>query len=374
LAQYPTSVQPPLADETPTPAHEELSMIFHSLGNVLELQADANPTDRHRRLEAAAESHAQANKLDPQNARNLVSLARIHRKRVAAADPTPNRTRIQPSLDWLEAARQVDDQYARLYNELGETMLLLGDNEQARRQFDQAVQFGNLHDSIPNRYRYYCNQSNAYWRPPTTVANLTKALDAAKQAAELQPDDAVDAAYFQGLALWSLALTREDPSNKSDELTQAMQAFDSALKKNPDHLGAVLARCQLLFERQDETLAAERLQSLLVETERALKATTNSPDIAKAHYVIGLGRLRRHLDSRQEESLVDALQSMLSAARTSRQYVALVTPYFRIAAERTWRNRTLQARANKLYQDLQAIAESRPAEPASDVPTSAAGR
>ena len=104
----------------------------------------------------------------------------------------------------------------------------------------------------------------------------------------------------------------------------------------PNHVGAILAKCQLRFESSDREIVGEEMMQLLDECERAHKLARSNADVAKAQYVAGLGRFRLFLDTKEERALIEALASMLAAAGASQDYVELVRPYSTQSTKRTW--------------------------------------
>ncbi|MDA1052198.1 MAG: AAA-like domain-containing protein [Planctomycetota bacterium] len=357
MTQYPTRVEPPTDNAGITDAHRDLALIQNGLGNIAELQADASPSSAAALLDEALSHHQAAAALNPSEIRYAIALARVRRKTSMQMPPAKQQAVLKSVVNVLEQAGQLDAENARLHNELGETHLALNNLEEARRQFDLAVRFGDLLDSAVNRYRYYCNQANAYWRIPTTVENLRQALGAAELAVKLRPDDASDAFYYRGLALWSLANLTENVSEQARQLDQAVAAFETALAQDEEHAGAILGRCQLLLERQDRPIDEEQNQQLLADATRALTLAASRADQAKAHYVRGLALVRRFVDTQQELPLVDALEALLAAGQASVEYVPLVRDYFDHAMKRTWAAQDLQSRASRLsaaFNDLES--------------------
>ena len=100
------------------------------------------------------------------------------------------------------------------------------------------------------------------------------------------------------------------------------------------------AEITLTFERQHRPISDARWKQLLQDSHRALQLADNESDGAKAHYVHGLGWLRRHLDSRQEQPLVAG--------------------HFQQAADRAWQNTDLQAAVVELQRQFQAQAGEAP--------------
>lgn len=358
LAQYPTRVEPPSNESAITSAHRDLAMIHNGLANILEMQSDVNLAAAARLLADALTHHEVAVALNPAEVRYAISLARANRKVAINATMAKRQAAIATAIEILERAEQREAENARLHNELGETYLLQGDLEPARHEFDLAVRYGDIHDSKRNRYRYYCNQANAYWRVPTNIENLQQALIAAEKALELDLDAETDALYYRGLANWSLANALESDTAKSRHLTRAIADLEQVLEQNAAHVGAMLGRCQLLFELEDETLEEARLATLLSDTSRALELAPTPADRAKAHYVRGLGLVRRYVDTQQESPLIEALESFLAAGKSAAEYVSLVKAYFEQAAQRSWQDKELQSQASRLKTAIEALQAS----------------
>ncbi|MBC8353420.1 MAG: AAA-like domain-containing protein [Planctomycetes bacterium] len=348
MAQYPTRVKPPNDDTDITDAHRDLALIQNGLGNIAELQADADHSSAMRLLTEALLHHKAAAALNTSEVRYAISLARVHRKTAPHLTSAKREDALATAVQLLTAAEKRDAQNARLHNELGETYLSQDNLQEARRQFEIAVRFGRLNDSSLNQYRYYCNQANAYWRVPTTVENLRKALAAAELAIKLDQEAAADAFYYKGLAQWSLANSAANVDDKASQLDQAIAAFEAALAQDDGNVGAILGRCQLVFERQDQTINEQKSNEFLADATRALTLATNPSDRAKAHYVRGLGLVRRFVDTEQEMPLAEALEAFLGSAKASVEYVTLVRGYFDQAAKRTWANEDLQSRVLRL--------------------------
>jgi tetratricopeptide (TPR) repeat protein len=348
MSQYPTRVEPPSAAADITDAHRDLALIQNGLGNIAELQADANRSSATVLLTESLALHTAAAALNPADVRYAISLARVHRKLAMGMTRSKQRPAVESAVKLLLQAVRLDVENARLHNELGEAYMLLDDLEDARGQFDLAVRLGGLHDSAINRYRYYCNQANAYWRTPTNAELLQKSLGAADLAIKLNPENAADAFYYSGLARWSLANLSDDPVGQKSQLDRAITAFETALAQDESHVGAILGRCQLMFERQLPAIDELQSRELLADTDRALQLAVGSSDKAKAYYVRGLGLVRRFVDGKQELPLVEALEAFLASGQASDEYVTLVSGYFDQAARRTWADAKLQTRASVL--------------------------
>lgn len=347
LSSYPTAVQPPAAASDITRAHRDLALIRHSLASVLELQATVNPGHEDQLRDQAIDLFEQAHALNPQEVSYVVSVAASHRHKAAKA-AVLDVDLLRTAADTLERAKNKNDSFAPLYNEAGETELLLGDLAKARQQFHLAVQFGNLNDPPSNRYRYYCNLANACSRLPTTTEQLQQALNAAAAAAKLQPKSASEAFYYRGVSLWAMSKMETTPEQQRSKRERAAVAFESALAQAPNHVGAILAKCQLRFEGSDRKVTDDEMTQLLGECERALKLARSKADVAKAHYVAGLGHFRRHLDTKAEAAFIESLTEILAAVRASRDYIELVRPYFAQSAKRAWQDRLLENKADEL--------------------------
>lgn len=344
LAQYPAKLEPrePAADVTT--AHRDLALIHYCLGNVQQMLAEKMNQDREKCLAKALEHHRLASWLNPQEARYLVALASDYRRGVAGSlsiDQQP----IQTAFELLRRAKALDEQFAPTWNEIGECHLALGELAAARAAWEQAVQRGQLNDSTRNRYRYLCNLANAYSREP---ADWGATLRAAEQAIDLTPKEAADAWYFRGLALWGQARQQQDKQRASDLTSQALQAFDTAMEQQAEHVSATLARCQLLLENADRPLLPEELQQLRAAAQRLAEQTEERQDQAKARYVLGLGWLRTFVDAQDEQTLVAALREFHAATKISPHYRDLVSESFRHAESRGWKDADLRRQALEL--------------------------
>lgn len=355
MAQYPTRVEPPSSNEGITDAHRDLALIQNGLGNIIERQADVDQASASELLAQALSYHKRAASVNPSEVRYAISSARAHRKAAMFATLDEQKDLLATAILILTGAKSLDEENARLHNELGEVYLLLDDLPAARQQFDLAVQFGGVGDSSVNRYRYYCNQANAYWRVPTTGQNLRKALDAAELAIRANEADAANAYYYKGLAQWSLASLPENSNSSAAQLDQAVAAFKAGVAQDDKHVGAILGLCQISFERQDRAIDEQRRDELSAEITRALTLATNPTDRAKAYYVQGLGLVRDFVDTKQEQTFVDALNSFLASGQASATYLPLVQGYFAQAVQRTWADAELASQASELSNTFDAL-------------------
>ncbi len=356
LAQYPTRIEPPTNDETITAAHRELAMLHNGLGGIVELQTNDDATNTAL-LEEAGQHYLAAMRLNAKEYRYTIGFARVQRKLATQAVGAARVELLRAAETSLKQVANDAAEHARYHNELGEIHLASGDAANASREFGLAVRYGTLHDSSVNQYRYLCNQANAYCRQKATPNALREAIAAAQNAIKLNQTDSSEAYYYLGLGTWGVAQSTEDAAMKADLLDQAVTALDQALSQNAQHIGALLARCQLLFERQDEPLNEQRVAALIEDSESALALAKYPADRAKGHYVRGLGFIRRFADTSNEQHLVDSLSAFLAAAQADTAYASLVRDYFDHAAKRTWSNDELQTRAKMLVQAFEASSE-----------------
>jgi len=343
ITRYPDPPQSPTATEPPTNAHRQLARLHYARGNVVEMLADAElADDEGKRYDEAAQVHARAGALDPSDARYPLAIARSMRKRAVRWPLTAHRDEaLRPALQLLDEAAELDPKLAEVYNERGEVQLSLGDVAEARQQFAKAVELGL--GNRANLYRYYCNQANSHTRDPATLDDYRDALAAADKAIALRSARGEEAYYYRGLALWRLNQTRK-----------AVEAFEQTSMLAPTHVGALLARCQIIFETQEPQPTNEQLQRAHRDVNAAIKLvqktpTTNS-DKAKAYYVRSLAWLKHHVDSRSEESLVKCQEDLVSSLELSRDYVQSARKVFDYATGFTWEDAKLREESQRLQE------------------------
>ena len=167
--------------------------------------------------------------------------------------------------------------------------------------------------------------------------------------------DAANAYYYKGLAQWSLASLPENSNSSAAQLDQAVAAFKAGVAQDDKHVGAILGLCQISFERQDRAIDEQRRDELSAEITRALTLATNPTDRAKAYYVQGLGLVRDFVDTKQEQTFVDALNSFLASGQASATYLPLVQGYFAQAVQRTWADAELASQASELSNTFDAL-------------------
>jgi len=350
VVRYPNSPKPPLDDEPITETHRQMARLQYAKGNVLELLAEQDATDDAAGLyEEAEKAHTRAGDLNPKDARFPLAVARSLRRR-AARWPSPPRSaqELQRSLHLLDEAEALEPDLAEIYNQRGEVCLLLGKIAEARRHFAGAIQRGRHDGRKINLYRYYCNEANAYTRGAATEDDFRKALEAADQAITLQPDGGAEARYFRGLALWGL-----------DQTKSALEAFGETLANDPKHIGALLARCQIVFESQQPEPTAEQLTRAVRDADTAVElvhqTATTSHDKAKAYYVHSLAWLRRHLDTKSEQSLVNCQGDLIKSIEFSSEYEQSAKKVFEYAASFEWKDDERREESQRLRAQFDSL-------------------
>lgn len=343
VARFPNSPEPPAADETITETHRQMARLHYARGNVLELLANGNiRNDAAGMYDEAQNAHTRAGDLNPEDARFPLAVARTLRRRATRWPSEPrSRQDLQQALQLSDEAAGLDPDLAEIYNQRGEIYLSLDRIAEARLQFHEAVQRGRRGGHELNLYRYYCNESNSHTRRPATEDDHRKALEAANRAIALQPDGVAEGRYFRGLALWGL-----------EQTTSALEAFDETLAIEPKHVGALLARCQIVFETQQPPPTAEQLGRAVRDADMAVRlvdetATTNH-DRAKAYYVHSLAWLRRHLDNKSERSLVNCQDDLIKSIGFSPEYAQPAKKVFDYAESFPWTDDKLREESQRL--------------------------
>lgn len=350
---YPATVRPD-GQRLEESVRRDLVLLHSSLGSVHEMMAHeaAGPADRRKHLEAAHIEYQRVLVLDAARARHVVAMGRTLRKQAALATGAKKKQWLARARTALERAIAIESTNAQGHNELGECALLEGDVDQARASFDRAVRFGESDSRVENRYRYLCNQANAWWRGASTRQELNQSLRAAQRALALNLDRSIDARFYQGLAQWSLAAYESSTVDRRELTMQALASFDAALREDPGHVGSLLARCQIIFESEELPLSDQDFRRAADDAERALALTDGSEQSAKAHYVAALGKLREHLDSQSEAAMVRCLELGLKAVGMSKEYADKSAGFFQHAERRVWKDTALKDRATALVREF----------------------
>ncbi len=316
LACYPDPPQPPSTAETVTESQREVAALHHALGNIVERIAHQDPGDDAAGLyEDAALAHDRAHKLNPGEAAYPLAVARTLRKRSRHCPAAGEKQKqLQKALELLDEAATIDEELPEISNERGEVYLALNDVVKARQAFAQAAEASRDTELQKNQYRYLCNLANAHLREPMSESALRHALQAAGEAIALQPGQAPEGHYFRGRALWQLKRNSE-----------AMQEFDRVLRFKPEHIGALLARSQIVFDSRSPELTKDHLRRARADVDRAVELATETPatrqDQAIAYYISSVGWLRDYrLVSSSERSLLKCLEDLVNSARAAPGY------------------------------------------------------
>lgn len=351
VSRYPDAPEPPADGGPITATHRQMARLLYARGNVLELTADGDAANDAAGLyEEAEKAHTRAGDLNPKDARFPLAVARCLRRRAARWPAAPRSGQdLRRALQLLDEAAALDPDLVETYNQRGEVHLSLGQIAEARRQFAEAVQRGHRGGRKVNLYRYYCNEANAHSRGPATDDDYRKALKAAELAIDLQADGA-EGHYFRGLALWGL-----------DQTASALEAFDETLAVDTKHTGALLARCQIIFETQQPQPTAEQLGRAIRDVDVAVKlvhqTAATSHDKAKAYYVHSLAWLRRHLDTKSEQSLVKCQDDLIKSIGFSPEYVQSAKKVFDYAAGFAWTDDKLREESQRLQRQFTSLVE-----------------
>jgi Flp pilus assembly protein TadD len=356
-ARHPDAARLPADDTAKRAGRRELAALYYAQGNVLELLADQDAgearTQRYAKAEAA---HEQARSLAPADPRHPLAVARTLRKRARhLPDAQLRAQQFARAAELLQTARELNPKMAEIDNELGELELSRGDVVAARRAFDRAVQAGGDDRRAGNLYRYYCNVANAYTREPGDQAVYQAGLTAAQKASACQPQDDAAAQYYRGLALWRLGRTPE-----------AREALDLSLTRQPQHLGALLARCQIVFEQEPGPPAAQ-LRQAYQDVDLALRLSRQGPttpeDLAKAYYVHSLSWLKQHMAAQGEEPLANCQADLIEAVKSSPAYAQAARKLFAYAAGFPWQNAQFREQSQRLQREFETLIAAQPPPP-----------
>ena len=245
----------------------------------------------------------------------------------------------------LTTATKLDDKQAEAHFALGDCQLLRGKNAEAQAAFDNAVKHAEG-TSADRQFQFSLSQSLAYLRAPRDDA---KALAAAERAVALQRSDA--AGHFaRGLSLRNLKRVNE-----------AISAFNDTIAVQPKHLGALLARSQLIIEHQGST--AKQIEQAAQDIETALAAATTDEHTAEAHYVRSLVSLKTHVSNATqaataEPALLKAQRDLLQAIKlvpTNNVYAQAATELFDYASKFAWADAQRKTESETLQRDLKSL-------------------
>lgn len=245
----------------------------------------------------------------------------------------------------LTTATKLDDAQAEAHFALGDCQLLRGKNAEAQAAFDNAVKHAEG-SPADRQFQFSLSQSLAYLRAPRDDA---KALAAAERAISLQRSDA--AGHFaRGLALRNLKKAND-----------AIAAFNDTIAVQPKHVGALLARSQLIVEHPNST--AKQIEQAAQDIETALAAATTDEHTAEAHYVRSLVSLKTHVSNvtqaaTAEPALLKAQRDLLQAIKlvpTNNVYAQAATELFDYAAKFAWADAQRKSESESLQRDLKAL-------------------
>ena len=245
----------------------------------------------------------------------------------------------------LTTATKLDDTQAEAHFALGDCQSLRGKNAEAQAAFDNAVKHSEG-AAADRQFQFSLSQSLAYLRAPRDDA---KALAAAERAVALQRSDA--AGHFaRGLSLRNLKRVNE-----------AISAFNDTIAVQPKHLGALLARSQLIIEHQGST--AKQIEQATQDIETALAAATTDEHTAEAHYVRSLVSLKTHVSNATqpataEPALLKAQRDLLQAVKrvpSNTVYAQAATELFDYASKFAWSDAQRKAESETLQRELKSL-------------------
>jgi hypothetical protein len=128
---------------------------------------------------------------------------------------------------------------------------------------------------------------------------------------------------------------------------------------NAEHVGALLARCQIVFETQHPAPTSAQLDRAVRDADVAVKLVhqtgTTSHDKAKAYYVHSLAWLRRHVDTKSEQSLVKCQEDLIRSAGFSPEYVPAAQKVFDYAASLAWKDSELRQASQRLQEQFASL-------------------
>ena len=245
----------------------------------------------------------------------------------------------------LTTATKLDDALAEAHFALGDCQSLRGKNAEAQAAFDNAVTHADG-VSADRQFHFSLSQSLAYLRAPRDDA---KALAAAERAISLQRSDA--AGHFaRGLALRNLKKAND-----------AIAAFNDTIAVQPKHVGALLARSQLIVEHPNST--AKQIEQAAQDIETALAAATTDEHTAEAHYVRSLVSLKTHVSNvtqaaTAEPALLKAQRDLLQAIKlvpTNNVYTQAATELFDYAAKFAWADAQRKTESESLQREQKTL-------------------
>lgn len=245
----------------------------------------------------------------------------------------------------LTTATKLDAKQAEAHFALGDCQLLRGKIAEAQAAFDKTVEQSEG-VSADRKFQFNLSQSLAYLRTPRED---TKALAAAERAISLQRSDA--AGHFaRGLSLRNLK-----------RVNDAISAFNDTIAVQPKHVGALLARSQLIIEHQNST--AKQIEQATQDIETALAAATTDEHTAEGRYVRSLVSLKAHVSNvtqaaTAEPALLKAQRDLLQAVKlvpTNTVYSQAATELFDYASKFAWSDTQRKTESEALQRDLKVL-------------------
>ncbi|GEM_PF-1908549 len=303
IKDFPAPPEPAPDKDAVTTKHRELAAITFARGAAIEGLAAAEPSRPDPQRTADAEqAFLRAVALNPGEPRYRASAVRSllnHGRGATAAAADQAYADAQRHLaEWIA----LDPKSAEAFSMQGDLLLIEGKTVAARAAFDKAVEFG-AGSPDDRRYVYSVQQAHAYLREPVDFA---RALAAADRAVAINQNDPAGH-YSRGLAL-----------RGQNKMTDALAAFDAAIAHNPKHSGALVAKSQIVIEREGATAA--EIERAHKDIEAGLKSATTDEQKAEAYYVRSLAWLKNHLANAgnpalAESALLECLRDLLSAVR-----------------------------------------------------------
>lgn len=245
----------------------------------------------------------------------------------------------------LTTATKLDSKQPEAHFALGDCQLLRGKNAEAQAAFDKAVEHAEGASAV-RQFQFCLSQSLSYLRAPR---DDTKALAAADRAIALQRSDATGH-FARGLSLRNLK-----------RVNDAVAAFNDTISVQPKHVGALLARSQLIIEHQNST--AKQIEQAAQDIETALVAATTDEHAAEAHYVRSLVSLKAHVSNvtqaaTAEPALLKAQRDLLQAVKLmpmNTVYSQAATDLFDYALKFNWSDAQRKTESETLQRDLKTV-------------------
>ena len=144
-------------------------------------------------------------------------------------------------------------------------------------------------------------------------------------------------------------------------MNDAISAFNDTIAVQPKHVGALLARSQLIVEHQNST--AKQIEQAALDIETALAAAPTDELTAEAHYVRSLVSLKSHVSNATqsataEPALLKAQRDLLQAIKlvpANTVYSQAATELFDYAAKFAWVDAQRKIESETLQRDLKSL-------------------